>query len=153
MGGPHTQEKLADMKMDQQESAPKTTNEVGRPEGTGTPQTTKNVSPIGQGSINFSLSCVTENVNLANKLVKSVESQLRIEHGIKRLNKKQKEVAESIAELIVVNEEPKDWTKKVKAYVKKPVDQNLERVEKVQEIAVEHQVNTYLAGILYASKK
>ena len=65
----------------------------------------------------------------------------------------QKEVAESIAELIVVNEEPKDWTKKVKAYVKKPVDQNLERVEKVQEIAVEHQVNTYLAGILYASKK
>tara|TARA_Y100000593_G_C4317952_1_gene341988 strand:- start:342 stop:2315 length:1974 start_codon:yes stop_codon:yes gene_type:complete len=153
MGGPHTQEKLADMKMDQQESAPKTTNEVGRPEGTGTPQTTKNVSPIGQGSINFSLSCVTENVNLANKLVKSVESQLRVEHGIKRLNKKQKEVAESIAELIVVNEEPKDWTKKVKAYVKKPVDQNLERVEKVQEIAVEHQVNTYLAGILYASKK
>lgn len=153
MGGPHTQEKLADMKVDQNQQTPKTNKEAGRPQGTGTPQSTKNVSPIGEGAlVNFSLSSVTENVGLANKLIKSVESQLRIEHGIKRLNKKQKEVAEAIAELIIVNEEPKDWDKKVKAYVKKPVDQNSERVKKVQEVAAEHQVNTYLAGILYASK-
>ncbi len=153
MGGPHTQEKLADMKVDQKQEAPKVNKEVGRPEGTGTPQTTKNVSPIGEGSLaNFSLSSVTENLNLANKLIKSVESQLRIEHGIKRLNKKQKEVAESISEIIIVNEEPGDWDKKVKAYVKKPVDKNSDRVKKVQEIAAEHQVNIYLAGILYASK-
>jgi len=153
MGGPHTQEKLADMKIDQKQEAPKVNKEAGRPEGTSAPQTTKNISPIGEGSLaNFSLSSVTENLNLANKLIKSVESQLRIEHGIKRLNKKQKEVAESISEIIIVNEKPEDWDKKVKAYVKKPVDKNPDRVEKVQEIAAEHQVNIYLAGILYASK-
>ena len=172
-GGPFTQEKLgdkqADVQMEMQDKtieqtektmklkngqppAKKSANESGRPTGTGTPQSTKNVSPIGEGNANFSLSSITDNMNLANKLVKSVEVELRRVHKVKRLNGKQKEVAVAVAEIIIVNEEPSNWDKTVKGYVKKPVDQNMERVEAVQEIAMEHQVGSYLAGILYASK-
>ena len=37
--------------------------------------------------------------------------------------------------------------------VDKPIDKNPDRVKQVQSIAVEHQVDEYLAGILYASEK
>ena len=69
------------------------------------------------------------------------------------MTNKQKKVAEEITELIMANEEPDSWKEKVSAYVDKPQDTNKSRVNKVNEIALKHQVDNYLAGVLCASIK
>ena len=129
---------------------------TGRPSGTGTPQETKDVSPIGEGEQSnaeyFSVSKITDNMILANGLTKKVESGLRKFHKLKRLNKRQKEVAQGIVEVIISNENPSDWKKVVDDYVKKPVDTNEDRVKEIRDIACRHQVDPYLASILFASK-
>ena len=70
----------------------------------------------------------------------------------KILDKKQIEVAEGITGVILANEAVKNWELKVKDYVKNPVDTNKKRVKQIQEIACAHQVDDYLASILYVSK-
>jgi hypothetical protein len=133
--------------------------QAGRPGGsTGTPQNTKNVSPIGQGKQSkanedkFSLSKVKENLVLAQKLEEEVSSALRKKHNIKKLSYNQKEVAEQISKIIVVNETPENWVSKIEDYIKQPIDQNQEAVASVNSIAYDHQVDNYLASILYHSK-
>ena len=87
----------------------------------GVPQKNRIKTPIGERKVKvaasegYSLSKVTENLTLASKLNKSVEVELRKAHDIKRLSKQQKEVAESITELIIANEDPKNWEKKIKS--------------------------------------
>ena len=90
---------------------------------------------------------------LAQELKTEVEKELRKKHKIKRLNKEQKKVAEQISELIIANEESEDWKNNIKAYTEKPVDQNKQRVNQIHEVASEHQVDFYLASLLYASIK
>lgn len=142
-------------------SGPGLPQENGRPEGTGTPQETKEVSPIGRGEQSsakeedlekYSLKKVTDNMIHANSLNRLVEAGLRKFHKLKRLNKRQKEVAQNIVEVIVANEDPLDWKKVVSKYIKNPTDHNDERVEKIKDIAHKHQLDYYLASILFASK-
>ena len=158
-GGPETQKELAEMKPAPAAPNKKPAGQKGSGTNKGVPQKNRIKTPIGERKVKvaasegYSLSKVTENLTLASKLNKSVEVELRKAHDIKRLSKQQKEVAESITELIIANEDPKNWEKKIKSYVKKPVDQNLNRIKEVEEIAAEHQIDPYLASILYASKK
>ena len=129
---------------------------TGRPPGTGTPQETKDISPIGEGeqsnAEHYSVSKITDNMILANALVRKVEAGLRKFHKLKRLNKRQKEVAQGIVEVIISNENPSEWKRVVDEYVKKPVDKNEDRVSEIRDIACRHQVDYYLASILFASK-
>ena len=69
------------------------------------------------------------------------------------MEKDQKAIAFDITKVIVSNEEPEDWSKKVKDYVSNPVDTNPDRIKEIQTIAAEHQVDDYLASILYLSKE
>jgi hypothetical protein len=134
----------------------------GRPPGSGSPQTTKKITPIGQGprtrngmptaSVQFSLSKVHENMLLAQKLSTKVGGLLKTKHKIKRLSAKQKNIVEQIVSVVIANEAPEKWVSKAKEYVAKPIDQNKQRAKEVQQVAYEHQVDDYLAGILFASK-
>ena len=128
--------------------------DAGRPEGG--PAPTPEQNPAGQGeqsnAVNYSLTKVTDNLTKASKLFKTVEASLRKKHKIKRLNKEQKQVAEDIACIIIANENPESWDKKVSQYVRKPIDTNHDRIAEVREVAFEHQVDDYLASILLASK-
>jgi hypothetical protein len=127
----------------------------GRPDGTSSPQNTKTVTPIGESEAKkvFSLEAIKDNMILAEKLSKKIEAELKKKHGLEELSKNQLNIASQISDIIIVNEEPKSWIKKVKSYVAKPVDKNPDRVKRVQSIAAKHQVDEYLAGILYASEK
>ena len=130
----------------------------GRPEGTeGIQQETQEVSPIGEGeqskANHFSLSKIKENMILAQKLSTEVAKTLRKIHKIKRFTNKQKQVAEGITETIISNENPNDWLDKVEKYCNMPIDHNPERVKIVQNIAYEHQLDTYLASLLASSIK
>ena len=134
--------------------------EAGRPSGTtGIPQSTKNVKPIGEGRQSkasteekYSLLKVKENLVLAQKLEEEVAANLRKKHNIKKLSYNQKEVSEQIAKIIIANETPENWMSKIEDYIKQPVDQNQEIVANVNSIACDHQVDSYLASILYHSK-
>jgi hypothetical protein len=123
----------------------------GRPPGISTPQETKKISPL-KASQQFSLSKVQENMIKAQSLVLDIEKELRKIHNKKRLSKQQKEIAQDISCILIANEEPENWKKKISTYCKNPIDKNSDRVAKVQDIACEHQLDTYLASILYASR-
>ena len=128
--------------------------ENGRPEGAKAPQTTKNVKPVGTGDgYAFVLDLVKNNMVLAQKLESEVCSNLRKLHDVKRMSKKQKVVAAEISEIVMANELPQDWISKAKEYCEEPKDKNLDRVNQIQKLAHEHQVDNYVATILFASKK
>ena len=131
--------------------------QAGRPAGTtGTPQSTKNPSPIGQKSAkvkaNFSLSKIKENILASQTLEEEVKSALRKKFNVKKLTNQQKEDSESLTEIIIANENPENWNSKIKDYIDKPFDKNLEQVNAIQELASEHQITNYLASLLYYSK-
>jgi len=120
---------------------------TGRPQETDSPKE----SNVESKSF-FSFSRVKENILLSQTLEKEVEVNLRKIHKVKRLNKKQKAVAESITSVIITNEPTENWKNSIEDYCKKPVDKNHDMVKEITDIAIEHQVNMFMAGILYHSK-
>ncbi len=143
---------------------PPAPNEEGRPAGTKAPQETKNVSPIGQGEqskftkasespLKYSLANLKDNMILSQRLNSEVISHLKKMHKVKRITQKQKQVAEAICDLIIINESPSEWINCVSKYCEEPMDHNLDRVKKVQDIAYENNLDTYLASLLLGSIK
>ena len=124
----------------------------GRPAGSKKPKEEDKKTPIGtKAALNFSLSRIQDHLNLSDKLNLEVEASLRQIHKRKRLSKQQKEVAREITNIVIANEDPPNWLAKAGRYAAEPTDRNHERVKKVQDVAYEHQVDDFLAGILYAS--
>ena len=127
----------------------KNKEQAGRPTTSSAPG-----SPFNKASVDptkFSLKKVTENLILADKISKEVEAGLKKIHKLKKLDEDQKKIAEQITSLVIANEPPESWSSKVDDYLKNPVDQNHDRIKAIREIAAEHQVDDYLASILYAS--
>ena len=132
--------------------------EAGRPSGsTGIPQATKNVSPIGQGKQSkatfFDIEKIKNNFVLASKLQDKVESSLREKHALRKLSRQQKEVANEITKIIIANENPEIWETVTKEYIDNPKDKNQDIINNIYEIAAEHNVDSYVASILFHSKK
>jgi hypothetical protein len=132
--------------------------EAGRPAGsTGIPQTTKNVNPIGQGKQSkatfFDIEKIKNNFVLASKLQDKVESSLREKHALRKLSRQQKEVANEITKIIIANENPEIWETVTKEYVDNPKDKNQDAINNIHEIAAEHNLDSYVASILFHSKK
>jgi len=133
---------------------------AGRPSGsTGIPQNTKNVKPIGQGQQSkasieekYSVLKIKENLSKAQKLEEEVSSKLRETHNIKKMSNQQKEIAEQISHIIIANENPENWNDKISDYISNPVDTNETAVKEIQEIAYNHQLDSYISSILRHSK-
>ena len=100
----------------------------------------------------FSLTKIQENLASSEKLLKEVEGALRKKHGLRKMSRKQKEVAQEISNIIVANENPQSWSSKVESYIEHPKDTNPERIKEIDSIACEHSVDYFLASILYLSK-
>jgi hypothetical protein len=133
---------------------------AGRPSGsTGIPQSTKNVKPIGQGQQSkasieekYSVLKIKEYLSKAQKLEEEVSAKLREIHNVKKMSNQQKEIAEQISHIIIANENPENWNDKISDYISNPVDSNEEAVKEVQEIAYNHQLDSYISSILRHSK-
>lgn len=133
---------------------------AGRPSGsTGIPQSTKNVKPIGQGQQSkasieekYSVLKIKEYLSKAQKLEEEVGVKLREIHNIKKMSNQQKEIAEQISHIIIANESPENWNDKISDYISNPVDSNEAAVKEVQEIAYNHQLDSYISSILRHSK-
>ena len=158
MGGPQTQKDLAKLKNknDQKGQSPENSKNIpqenGRPPGINTPQETNKVGPIGGSMFKFSMEKIKENLLAAQKLNDQVEAVLRKKHSKRKLSKAQKEVAFQLSEVIISNEDPQNWVSRIEKYVSAPVDTNEEKVKEINQIAYEHQVDSYLASILSNSK-
>lgn len=126
---------------------PKKEEAAGRPGGTKAPQKTKKVSPIGASK--FSLQKISETIKAADTLSEAVEEQYRKINSIKRLTNKQKDLCWNITESIVAAKVPEDWEKSIPDFIQNPMqtpdDQCL-------DIAGEHNISLFLAGILKDSK-
>jgi len=121
----------------------------GRPSGTdGIPQEREKAAAKQK----YSFEEVRANIVKSQGLEKKVEKQLRKIHKKTRLTKAQKEIAQTIGHIIIANETPDNWEKSVEKYCKTPADQNEKQVRAVEEIAFEHQLDTFMASILYHSK-
>jgi hypothetical protein len=158
MGGPQTQKDLAKLKNknDQKNQSPDDNKNIpqenGRPPGVNTPQETNKVGPIGGSMLKFSVEKIKENLLAAQKLNDQVEAALRKKHNKRKLSKAQKEVAFQLSEVIISNEDSQNWVSKIDKYISAPADTNKEKVKEINEIAYEHQVDSYLASILSNSK-
>ncbi len=160
LGGPQTQEKMADKQMKHQKSLNVQKNqkkENGRPAGTDSIPQEKERNPTDRQNSTevkayFEMDKIKENLITAQKLNLEVEKQLRKKHKLRKLSRSQKDVAEQITELIIANEDLQNWNDSIDKYLEKPEDYNKDRVKEIQSIAMEHQVDHYLASILYASK-
>ena len=137
-------------------SAPGLKQQAGRPGGSGSPQTTKKVSPLKASTEEnelYSLSKIKDNMILMMELNANVELALCKKHKIKKLNDEQKSVASDITDLITVQEEPGNWKSSVAKYIENPIAQNSERTREIDKLAYEHGISPFLASILYISKK
>lgn len=131
-------------------AGPVKSTEVGRPVGTDNiKQSTKKISPIGAS---YSCAKVRDNLLIYGKVIVEVESQLKKKFKLKKLNPIQSESAEEIARTIILNEEKVNWFSSVAKYVENPIDNNFERIEKIKEIGIQHELDLFLASILSESQ-
>jgi hypothetical protein len=129
--------------------------EEGRPEGSKSPQTTKKVTPVGEntsGSQKFSIEKIKQNLSLAEKLETEVQEHLKLKYGNKRVTNKIRSLANEVCKVVMANEPAEKWLDKSRKYVDNPTDTNSKKVKEIQSIAYEHQVDDYLASLLYESK-
>lgn len=126
---------------------------AGRPTGAKSKQTTKKPTRIGgseQGL--FSVSKLKNNLIAFSDLNKKVTSEITKKYHAEKLTEEQQELAEQISEIIIANELPESWSQSVSKYIEEPIDTNHEAIKEIQSIAVEHQVNEFMASLLYHSK-
>ena len=119
----------------------------GRPPGAGAPKEKEMAAKQ-----KYSFEEVRANIVKSQNLEKNVEKQLRKIHKKTRLTKDQKQIAQTIGHIIIANEIPDNWEKSVEKYCKTPADQNEKQVKAVEEIAYEHQLDTFMASMLYHSQ-
>lgn len=124
----------------------------GRPGGISTPQTTKNISPVGTTSAQFSAKKILDNLILAEKTRENIEKFFKNKYKVKKLTNEQNNVIGELVSLIVCNEKSENWTNKYEEYLTNPIDKNKKQVSEVLEISAKHSVNPFLGGILYNSK-
>ena len=114
-------------------------NEVGRPIGT----TKANV---------YSREAISEVFDLTKNLYSDVQSLLKKKYNKKRLSTDQKKLAESISEAIIIGSNSSDWSATAEKVLSDPSTlDSLGIMKAVQELAAEHDLNTYAAALLYHS--
>lgn len=123
----------------------------GRPTGSGTPQKTKKIRPLGASLISGKK--VIENTLLYSKLEHNIIHSLLKKHKLKSLTDNQLTIAQELTKLVARNEESTNWDNKdiISEYINKPLDKNLERIEKINELSAFHQIETNLGSIIYNS--
>lgn len=120
---------------------------AGRPAGTKAPQTTKKVSPIGASK--FSLQKISDNIKLVNDLSEAVESKYREINKIKRLSSKQKDLCWSVTESIISSKNFNEWQESIATFIENPI---VTPDEQTLNIAAEHNISLFLAGLLKQSE-
>ena len=110
--------------------------------------------PMGAKASVFAKDAIAKVLNQTKVLNASVEAALKKKYSKKNLSSDQRKLAEGITEAIIIGCEGVSWKEKAEAVVKDPsfLDK-LSILPEIQEMAAEHQLDTYAAGLLYHSTK
>jgi hypothetical protein len=110
--------------------------------------------PMGAKASVFAKDAIAKVLNQTKVLSSSVELALKKKYSKKTLSSDQRKLAEGITEAIIVGCEGVSWKEKAEAIIKDPsfLDK-LSILPEIQEMAAEHQLDTYAAGLLYHSTK
>lgn len=149
------QQELHEQKLghNEQNQKVKLSKAKGRPTGSKAPKRTTAIGASDENDEQYSLKKLSEIILASNNLHKAVENAFKEKHKLKQLNDEQVALAGNLAELIIANEEPEDWNDKIKKYLENPVGENLDRTREIDALAAEHNINLFVASLLYASKK
>lgn len=102
----------------------------------------------------YSLTKIKDNMILLADLNKGVQSYMLSKNNLKQLNEEQMEMSNQICDIIIANvEDSKDWISNINKYVDNPINDNDERLQRIDEIAIEHNISPFLASILLASTR
>jgi hypothetical protein len=127
--------------------------EAGRPGGTTQiKQTVPRNAAASEKVEGYSITKIKDLLLKATNLENEVIAQLLVKEGKQKANKKLKDLAGSICETIVANEDASDWVNSIEEYLKNPVDKNQQRVNQVYELAAAHDLDVYTASILLSCK-
>lgn len=167
MGGPFAQMQQAQLQaktqttISQNKIAQSPSSPGGRPTNVNTKQKTKKVG-ISRGSVEeelyneselYSITAMSENLKLASQLRAEVGNFFKKLKKIKEFTEEQTKVVNEISDVIIANCEPKDWINNIEKYVKNPVNDNNDRIDRIESIACEHQLSPSVAAILVDSIK
>ena len=125
----------------------KSAPEAGRPAGT-----TKIKQQVKAEEDAYSFIKIKENILKFQQLQGSVEGFLKKKHNKKKLTDNQKQIAEEISKIIIANESVASWDESVEKYCNNPVDSNSGRISEINDIAVKHGLDPFMASILLNSK-
>lgn len=138
-------------------NSPKIKNMNGRPPGSKKPKSTNKPRISGASEENYekiySGSKLIEAVKSYDKLEKEVIEFLKTKHKLQELTPQQLSEADSISKMIVRNNDPNNWFNSIDKYIEKPIDDNLERIDKIEDMSYELSLEPHLAALLYASQK
>ena len=110
--------------------------------------------PIGAKASVFAKEAIAKILNKTKVLNASVETALKKKYSKKNLSSEQKKLAEGITEAIILGSEGVNWNEKANAVINDPsfLDK-LNVLPEIQNMAAEHELDTYAAGLLYHSTK
>lgn len=131
--------------------------ENGRPAGTGSPQTTKKVSPIGtsKADYKFGTKKLGELVIKADALKEQIGAALKKKYKIKKADSftdSQLYVVEAVAKSIISNELPEKWSESVASYIEEPKEISQKVGDEIDEISLKFDTSTWDATILRHAK-
>lgn len=123
----------------------------GSPGGTGGSKPKTKVSPIGTKS-SVSATKVTELTIKGGALKNKIEAALKTRFKVKKLNSAQEMFIETLAKTIIVNEPDEKWFDSIVGYIKSPKEMNVEGAREVDAIALESDLSSYEAAIVFKSR-
>ena len=111
--------------------------------------------PVGAIKANvYSREAIAEVFDLTKGLYSDVQNLLKEKYNKKRLTKDQKKLAENVSEAIIIGSESNSWKDTAETVLKDPSAlDKLGVMRAVQDLAAEHDLNTYAAALLYHSNK
>ena len=102
----------------------------------------------------YSREAIAEVFDLTKGLYSDVQTLLEQKYNKKRLTKDQKKLAENVSEAIIIGSESTNWKDAAETVLKDPSTlDKLGVMKAVQDLAAQHDLNTYAAALLYHSNK
>lgn len=123
----------------------------GRPSGTSSPQTTKNVGPIG-ASAYFSMVKLQDILSCFTKLNNSIEASFKKKFNIKRLSQSNKENCLKFSKHLSTSLPKSEWEKNVEACLDGTLNADNSYSEKVLALSSFHNLPLFEASLLANSE-
>ena len=126
-----------------------TPKSAGRPTGTsGIPKQTEAKKDF------YNVDYIQDIVKETDAFRRTTMAKLKKENKIKRFTKSHKDLLDRLCESVITSSERETWGRRADDIIKNPKSIiSLETIAEINNISVEHQLDTYSSALLYHSKK